>query len=94
MNRVPQNQSSRVEAIVQELASGKGDFWGGVRDPFMGRDLAREEVRQIVALGMGACNGRYRHLTEYFNLPGRDYKRFLSFLSNHNCKVDFRQFRG
>ena len=91
---MPQAQSSRVESIVDELASGNGDFGGCVRDPFLGRDLSREEVRQIIALGLGACNGRYRRLVEYFNLPGRDYKRFLSFLSNHNCKVDFRRFRG
>ena len=93
-NRVPQNQSSSIEAIVEDLASGKGDFWRAVRDPFLGRDMSRQEVRQIVALGLEACNGRYRRLIEYFNLPGQDYKRFLSFLSNHNCKVDFRRFRG
>ncbi|MEE8348670.1 MAG: sigma 54-interacting transcriptional regulator [Acidobacteriota bacterium] len=90
---VPHNKSSHVETIVEVLASGKGDFWGTVRDPFLDRDLSREEVRQIIALGLGVCNGRYRRLIKHFNLPDRDYKRFLSFLSNHNCKVNFRQFR-
>ncbi|MDA2934715.1 sigma 54-interacting transcriptional regulator [Acidobacteria bacterium AH-259-D05] len=93
-SRVPGHASStRVEAIAENLASGQVDFWQAVRDPFLDRDLSREEVRQIVSLGLGACNGKYRRLVKYFNLPNRDYKRFLAFLSNHKCKVDFRQFR-
>ena len=82
-----------AESIVEDLVAGRVDFWRAVRDPFLKRDLSREEVREIISAGLGACDGKYRRVVEYFNLPNRDYKRFLAFLSNHNCKVDFRQFR-
>jgi DNA-binding NtrC family response regulator len=85
---------AHAESIVEDLVTGRVDFWRAVRDPFLKRDLSREEVREIISTGLGACNGKYRQVVEYFNLPDRDYKRFLAFLSNHNCKVDFRQFRG
>ena len=82
-----------AESIVEDLVCGRGSFWRAVRDPFLKRDLSRDEVREIISTGLSACNGKYRRVVEYFNLPDRDYKRFLTFLSNHNCKVDFRRFR-
>jgi DNA-binding NtrC family response regulator len=84
---------TQAESIVEDLVVGRLDFWRAVRDPFLKRDLSRVEVREIISTGLGACNGKYRRVVEYFNLPDRDYKRFLAFLSNHNCKVDFRRFR-
>lgn len=85
--------TSRVRHIVEGLVSGEGNFWSSVRDPFLNRDLSREEVREIIARGLAACEGNYRRLIRHFNLPDRDYKRLLGFLSNHDCKVDFRAFR-
>ena len=82
-----------AESIVEDLVIGRVDFWRAVRDPFLKRDLSRDEVREIISTGLCACNGKYRRVVEHFNLPDRDYKRFLAFLSNHNCKVDFRRFR-
>jgi hypothetical protein len=29
-----------------------------------------------------------------FHLDGADYKRFLNFLSAHDCRIDFREFRS
>jgi two-component system response regulator PilR (NtrC family) len=84
---------TQAESIVEDLVGGRVDFWRAVRDPFLKRDLSRVEVREIISTGLHACNGKYRRVVEYFNLPERDYKRFLAFLSNHDCKVDFRRFR-
>jgi DNA-binding NtrC family response regulator/tetratricopeptide (TPR) repeat protein len=84
---------TQAESIVEDLIGGRVDFWRAVRDPFLKRDLSRVEVREIISTGLNACNGKYRRVVEYFNLPDRDYKRFLAFLSNHDCKVDFRRFR-
>jgi hypothetical protein len=46
-----------------------------------------------VSLGLDACGGNYRRLIRYFGLADSEYKKFLNFLSHHDCKVDFRQFR-
>ncbi|MDA2928612.1 sigma 54-interacting transcriptional regulator [Acidobacteria bacterium AH-259-O06] len=85
--------SSRIESMVEDLVVGRVDFWRAVRAPFLNRDLSRQDVRKIISSGLEACNGNYRQVVEHFNLPPSDYKKFLAFLSNHNCKVDFRPFR-
>jgi len=37
--------------------------------------------------------GNYRVMTQLFNMPSGDYKRFLSFLRKHDCGLSFRPFR-
>jgi hypothetical protein len=34
---------------------------------------------------VSSTNGNYRLLVQLFNMPNRDYKRFLSFLRKHDC---------
>ena len=36
-----------AESIVEDLVVGRVDFWRAVRDPFLKRDLSRDEVREI-----------------------------------------------
>jgi DNA-binding NtrC family response regulator/tetratricopeptide (TPR) repeat protein len=86
--------NDRLAEIMEEMTSGRSDFWRAVRKPFLNRDLSRREVRHIISLGLEACGGSYRKLIEYFGLPQDDYKKFLGFLSAHDCKVDFRPFRN
>ncbi len=86
-------RESRAEAIYEDLVSGRKEFWSDVRDSFLNRDLTRDDLKKIVSLGLTACHGSYRKLLEHFRLPQDDYKRFLTFLTNHDCKLDFRPFR-
>ena len=83
-----------LAGLVERVVDGHADFWDDVRDVYLRRDLTREDIRQIVSLGLEACGGSYQRLVHYFGLPKEDYKKFLSFLSNHGCKVDFRPFRA
>lgn len=84
---------SRAQRLFEALIRGEADFWTDVRDPFLNRDLSRAEVRQIIALGLEASCGSYRRLAQNFRLSRRDYKKLMSFLSHHDCKVDFRPYR-
>jgi len=84
---------ARIDLIVSNLRAGKADFWSTVREPFLKRDLSRDEVRQIVEVGLRMAGGSYRKLVDYFQISQQEYKRFLAFLSNHDCKVDFREYR-
>ncbi len=93
----PKKKSSRAEMLaelVERMVDGQADFWDDVRDVYLRRDLTRDDLRRIVSLGLEACGGSYQRLVHYFGLPKEDYKKFLSFLSNHGCKVDFRPFRA
>ncbi len=82
-----------LERIVEEMVEGRSAFWSAVRQPFLDRDLAKRDVIRIVSIGLDACGGNYRRLIRYFGLDDSEYKKFLNFLSHHDCKVDFRQFR-
>ena len=59
----------------------------------MSRDITRDDLRSLVRKGLEQTGGNYRVLTELFNMPAGDYKRFLNFLRKHHCHVAFQQFR-
>jgi DNA-binding NtrC family response regulator/serine/threonine protein kinase/tetratricopeptide (TPR) repeat protein len=80
--------------ILEEVSRGNLNFWEGVKKPFISRDINRAEVRIIISEGLKKCDGSYKDLLDFFNLQPGEYKKFLSFLEHHDCKVDFRKFRG
>jgi hypothetical protein len=65
-----------------------------VHQPFKAHDLTREDVRALVARGLQHTRGSYRQLVEDFRLPPSDYKRFLAFLSQHDCNLPFQRHRA
>ena len=81
------------EQRLNRLLSEGLSFWAEVHEPFMNRDLTREDVRQIVQAGLAYTRGNYKMLVRAFNMPPRDYKRFLSFLRTHGCHVSYQSFR-
>ena len=85
---------SQAESILEGLVSGRLEFWTAVRDGFRRRELSPQEVRTIISLGLSECGGSYRRLLRHLGLPQEDYRRFLAFLSRHNCKVDFRPYHA
>lgn len=84
---------TRADILFEELLRTRASFWSAVYAPFMSRDLTRDDLRDLVAKGLERTSGNYRLLTELFNMPPGDYKRFLSFLRKHHCHVAFQQFR-
>jgi DNA-binding NtrC family response regulator len=88
------NQSSAVlQQRLERLMKDRVSFWSEVHKPFMDRDLTRDDVRELVRVGLAHTRGNYKMLVSAFNMPPRDYKRFLSFLRAYECHVSFRQFR-
>ncbi len=76
----------------ERLLQGES-FWTAVHEPFMSRDITREELRHIVRRGLTRTHGSYRQLTALFNLPPTDYKSLLNFLRKHDCHVPYKPFR-
>ncbi len=85
---------SNADVIYEKLTVAKESFWSCVYAPFMSRDMTRDDLRSLVRRGLEHTNGSYRVLTELFNMPATDYKRFLNFLRKHHCHVAFQQFRS
>ena len=81
------------EQRLNRLLTQGLSFWAEIHEPFMNRDLTREDVRQIVQAGLAFTRGNYKMLVSAFNMPPRDYKRFLSFLRTHGCHVSYQSFR-
>ena len=84
---------SARESIMGQLLQGRESFWSAVYDPFMARDLTREDLRAIVRAGLEQTRGSYTALTQLFNMDPSDYKRFLNFLRKHQCHMPFHGFR-
>ena len=68
-------------------------FWTAVHRPFLAHDVTRDDLRALVELGLKETRGSYRLLVPLFNLSANDYKRFLEFLTKHDCRLPFRRFR-
>jgi len=94
---VPSPSSSSASNLLQQrlerLMKDRVSFWSEVHKPFMDRDLTRDDVRELVRVGLTHTRGNYKMLVSAFNMPQRDYKRFLSFLRAYQCHVSFRPFR-
>jgi transcriptional regulator with PAS, ATPase and Fis domain len=89
----PAGRISARESILGQLLQGRESFWSAVYDPFMSRDLTREDLRAIVRAGLEQTRGSYTALTQLFNMEPSDYKRFLNFLRKHQCHMPFHSFR-
>ncbi len=80
--------------LYDGLISGGYQFWTHVHPMFMDRDITRGDLRQLIRRGLSATGGNYRGVLQLFGMEDADYKRFLNFLSTHDCAIDFREFRG
>jgi DNA-binding NtrC family response regulator len=80
--------------LFDRLINGGDSFWSIVYEPFMTRDLTRQDLREVVRLGLEHTRGNYRILTNSFNMPAQDYKRFMGFLRKYQCHLPFQRFRA
>ncbi|MEQ1920144.1 MAG: 3-hydroxyacyl-CoA dehydrogenase NAD-binding domain-containing protein [Elusimicrobiota bacterium] len=82
-----------ADAAWQDMMVGGRNFWMAVHPLFINRELTKNDVREIIRRGLSQTQGSYRDVVELFHLPARDYKRFLAFLSQHDCHLPFHEFR-
>jgi transcriptional regulator with PAS, ATPase and Fis domain len=73
--------------LLGRMLVRKESFWDVVYAPFLAHDLTRQQLRDVVQAGLEQCQGRYNVLTELFNMPKRDHRRFLSALKKYDCLV-------
>jgi transcriptional regulator with PAS, ATPase and Fis domain len=82
-----------ADELHEALISGSSQFWTHVHTLFMSRDITRKDLRDLLRRGLAHTGGSYRELLALFGMSPTDYKRFLNFLSSHDCAIDFREFR-
>ena len=71
-----------------QMSRGQGSFWSVVRDPYLDRELNRDEVRQIVERGLAEAGGSYKRALRAFGLPEGEYLKFMDFLRHHRLKPE------
>jgi len=82
-----------AQALLDRLVLKGESFWDVAYEPFMARDLTREDVRFLVRAGLEQTRGNYKALVQLFNMDPTDYKRFLNFLRKYGCHMPFQRFR-
>jgi len=75
--------ADRVGDAWEAMISGKLSFWEAVKRPYIRRYLNRDEMWRIIHLGMRESGGSYQKLMPLFNLPEKDYPRFIAFLNRN-----------
>jgi DNA-binding NtrC family response regulator len=83
----------RADELFDRMVAGKMPFWTAVHEPFLDRDLTRDDLRALITRGLETTRGSYTHLTALFNIERRDYKKFLNFLHKHGCHVPVARYR-
>lgn len=88
-------QASAIPAqgLLNRILLKGESFWDVAYEPFMARDLTREDVRYLVRVGLEQTRGNYKALVQLFNMEPQDYKRFLNFLRKYGCHMPFQRFR-
>ena len=90
----PRLRDSVVDRLYDRLVSQGESFWTAVYEPFMLRDLTRDDLRALVTKGLHETHGSYMNLLRLFNLDRGDYKRFLNVLHKHGCHLRVAPFRA
>jgi DNA-binding NtrC family response regulator len=85
--------ATNSQILFDRMFTNGASFWSEVYEPFMARDLTRNDVRDVVRLGLEHTRGNYKMLVQCFNMPAEDYKKFLNFLRKYQCHVPFQRFR-
>ena len=72
-----------VNRLWTEIKKGQ-DFWKIVKEPFLSREIKRDEVRGVVRMAIAQHGPKYCDIIEPLNIPPQEYKKFLNFLKIHH----------
>jgi DNA-binding NtrC family response regulator len=82
-----------AQGLLDRMLLSGESFWDVAYEPFMSRDLTRDDLRHVVRSGLEETRGNYKALVQLFNMAPQDYKRFLNFLRKYGCHMPFQRFR-
>ena len=81
------SREDKLSNIWKQIESGK-TFWEVVKEPYLKRDLNREQVREIIKTILKKSNSsKIIDIMDKINLEKKDHKKLLDFLSNHKISL-------
>ncbi len=75
----------RIREAWTRMKAGES-FWDAVKEPFLDRDLNRDQVKHIIEEGLNMTNGKHVSLMELFNIDKTRYKKFMKFLYRNELR--------
>lgn len=81
-----QQEAGNEVELLDQMLNGQSSFWEAVYEPFLDRELNREQVRRLVRLGLEQSNGCYRDLVPRLGIEHDGYQKFMDFLRHHRLK--------
>jgi two-component system NtrC family response regulator len=82
-----------ADDLFKKLVEERESFWSAVYPLYMGREITKSNVRDLVHKGLEEARGNYKIVLRLFNMETSDYKRFLNFLRKHDCQLPFKEYR-
>jgi DNA-binding NtrC family response regulator len=82
-----------ADDLFEQLIEKRGSFWTLVYPRLIQRDITRKDVRAVIQKGLEATCGSYKGAARLFHVGDGEYKKFLSFLRFHGCRLPYRDFR-
>ena len=79
---------TRTDLMFERLVEGRESFWTVVYEPFMDRDITRDDLRALIAHGLELTNGSQSDLLGLFNVEPGDARRFTGVLRKYQCQPE------
>ena len=89
----PERRRTVADDLFRKLVEERESFWSAVYPLYMGREITKSNVRDLVHKGLEEARGNYKIVLRLFNMETGDYKRFLNFLRKHDCQLPFKEYR-
>ena len=83
-----------ADELYDTLTMQGGSFWEQVSPRFLSHDITRDDLRELVRRGLRESRGRYKALLTLFGMRSGDYRRFMTFLGVHECRIGLHEFRA
>lgn len=80
----PGSGNDKLDQIWMELKDGR-TFWEAVKDPFMKRNICREDVKSVVRRAMNERKGKgyMKDCLPALNIPFQEFKKYLDFMRDY-----------
>ena len=88
-----ERRRTKADDLFKKLLEERESFWTAVYPLYMNREIARDQLRDLVHKGLEEARGNYKTVLRLFNMETTDYKRFLNFLRKHDCQLPFKEYR-
>ena len=77
---------STPERLYKEMIDERKIFWEIVHQPFLKREINRDQAKKIISLGLKQTGGSYKKTATLFNInqDRKDYKKFMDVIRIHN----------